>query len=183
MTHPSPELLACPFCGGEGLLHRVPGLGKCWSVSCKNCDAGPSSRLSEPGAIAAWNRRATPPLPADVESVVRDLNTVAFWSSPDTCRIASRAHELLRSQAAEIARKDAEMEADTEMIAHQAKTISGMIGAMHQAASWFEEYAQSHLAKGAHEKSARNQERAAFLRMAIPETVDSMVRPEEGTRP
>jgi Lar family restriction alleviation protein len=50
----------CPFCGGEGLLHRVPGVGRVWRVSCKNCDAAPSGTIGEDGsgAVAKWNRRA-----------------------------------------------------------------------------------------------------------------------------
>jgi Lar family restriction alleviation protein len=50
-------LAPCPFCGGESIDFRVPGAGKLWRLTCKNCDAGPHSSLSRDAAIAAWNRR------------------------------------------------------------------------------------------------------------------------------
>ena len=57
------SLLPCPFCGGEGLVHRVSGSGRLSRVSCKNCDASPHGQFSEAEAIAAWNRRAALPTP------------------------------------------------------------------------------------------------------------------------
>ena len=47
----------CPFCGGEGLPHRVTSG---WRVSCKNCDAQPRPGFppdTELQAITAWNTR------------------------------------------------------------------------------------------------------------------------------
>ena len=54
-------LAPCPFCGGEGLPHRVPHLPKLYRIACKNCDAGPSARFDSYQAIAAWNARANQP--------------------------------------------------------------------------------------------------------------------------
>ena len=54
-------LAPCPFCGGEGLPHRVPHLPKLYRIACKNCDAGPSASFDSYQAIAAWNARANQP--------------------------------------------------------------------------------------------------------------------------
>lgn len=56
-----PELLPCPFCGGEAHIDGTSwttrnGKDQAW-VTCKKCHTyGPSST----DATAAWNRRATP---------------------------------------------------------------------------------------------------------------------------
>jgi len=57
----APELLPCPFCGGEAHIDGTSwttrdGKDQAWAT-CKKCGTyGPSS----PDAIAAWNRRAAP---------------------------------------------------------------------------------------------------------------------------
>lgn len=57
MSEQKVELAPCPFCGGEALTHRVPGLGRMWCVSCKNCDASPSGSFDERDAARNWNTR------------------------------------------------------------------------------------------------------------------------------
>lgn len=76
------ELAACPFCGGADVtLDGIPEnmIADCCDVSvrCFGCGAvGPSMLYDQsaetddptPEAIAAWNRRASPPSPAPAES-------------------------------------------------------------------------------------------------------------------
>ena len=57
------ELLSCPFCGGEAVLHkeRVEGFS---IVFCKNCYAKierfkAGSCESWERAVSAWNRRSS----------------------------------------------------------------------------------------------------------------------------
>lgn len=51
------ELKPCPFCGGTPITGRDPTCRNLWRITCRNCDAGPSSSLSEEGARNTWNRR------------------------------------------------------------------------------------------------------------------------------
>lgn len=57
-----PELLPCPFCGGQAFCES-PSYGRgYWYVACDDCRAeGPPSKngqdCGEAEAIAAWNRR------------------------------------------------------------------------------------------------------------------------------
>ena len=73
---PAIELLPCPFCGAHNsgdildIYPSAPSLGRSyWAVQCDDCGAsGPTVRQynsADPEALceAAWNRRATPPLP------------------------------------------------------------------------------------------------------------------------
>jgi|GEM_PF-3759753 len=76
------KLKSCPFCGGDAILHTITrnGNGGCdlftWEIGCGDCGAKVPScgdkavrdndgiRLTVDGrsdAIAAWNRRPTPP--------------------------------------------------------------------------------------------------------------------------
>lgn len=57
----SEELLPCPFCGGDGLVHRNREATSLWRVTCKFCDAGPSGRLTRETAVNAWNSRSLSP--------------------------------------------------------------------------------------------------------------------------
>jgi len=68
------ETLPCPFCGGEGLTHRVP---TGWRVSCKNCDAQPRPGFpskSEVEAITAWNARASTQPRGDAVEIADQLS-------------------------------------------------------------------------------------------------------------
>ena len=59
-----PELLACPFCGGEAVLFPYKFLVTNWKVICdprKNkCLVKPETSwfTTREEAVAAWNRRA-----------------------------------------------------------------------------------------------------------------------------
>ena len=55
------KLLPCPFCGGEAQPWRGGFNGPIYAVTCLVCDAWSGDAESEPAAIAAWNRRPTPP--------------------------------------------------------------------------------------------------------------------------
>jgi Lar family restriction alleviation protein len=60
-THEAPDLLPCPFCGGEAkFYHRPDDSG--WSntdwVSCSgDCGASTCMHETKEEAIAAWNTR------------------------------------------------------------------------------------------------------------------------------
>jgi len=55
------DLKACPFCGGESVMHGelgVKGKETQWYwVQCKECDAMIRAYTSEEQAAEAWNRR------------------------------------------------------------------------------------------------------------------------------
>lgn len=51
-----PELLLCPFCGGNAEL--VIGLPGCRFVQCRECRANTDDGTTE-HAIERWNRRTT----------------------------------------------------------------------------------------------------------------------------
>jgi Lar family restriction alleviation protein len=55
----TPELLPCPFCGGEaakGINLDRPDFPMFWYL-CTLCHASPGDRRNEAEAIAAWNTR------------------------------------------------------------------------------------------------------------------------------
>lgn len=65
----APELLPCPFCGGEA---REGKDGEYFLVGCTNCGAETSSEIRRV-ARSSWNRRAdlaAPSAPAEVEGMV-----------------------------------------------------------------------------------------------------------------
>ena len=62
-------LLACPFCGGEAELGSP-----IYYVECTSCRGGVPSYDSRDEAIAAWNRRATPPVNADPVAYGEDID-------------------------------------------------------------------------------------------------------------
>lgn len=51
------KLLPCPFCGGEPLDAMKCAAPALWRISCKNCDAAPSSSFGKEAAIKKWNTR------------------------------------------------------------------------------------------------------------------------------
>lgn len=53
------ELLPCPFCGGRASSSQQTTGGR-WAAYCLDCEAMVDGEFSEPDAIAAWNRRASP---------------------------------------------------------------------------------------------------------------------------
>lgn len=68
-------LLPCPHCGpGESIVEPWhDDVAKRWRVGCGRCGCStgisPRDKTKAP-AIAAWNRRAAPTLPADVKGLV-----------------------------------------------------------------------------------------------------------------
>jgi Lar family restriction alleviation protein len=52
-------LLPCPFCGGEAQTDFINDIAS-HRIECFACDATGQICDSQEGAIAAWNRRATP---------------------------------------------------------------------------------------------------------------------------
>ena len=65
---PSVALEPCPFCGGEARMDH----DQVWSWAvCRECNAEGPTNSSAPLAIAAWNRRAAPHIPAETGEVER----------------------------------------------------------------------------------------------------------------
>jgi HPt (histidine-containing phosphotransfer) domain-containing protein len=119
-------LAACPFCGSAGRLQEN-GLPSYlyWEVVCTDDErcgvVGPDHTLKE-AAIAAWNRRATPPalISEDVAALVEQLKGRARW-----CRDVHqevKSPQLMERAAATITRLAKELaEADqiaTMLISH-----------------------------------------------------------------
>lgn len=80
MTADAPELLPCPFCGGDGELITSSPKGGYDRVSCIICGAEYSG-LDEPTSIAGWNTRAdlATPTPAQAARVLLEALD-ALWS-------------------------------------------------------------------------------------------------------
>lgn len=58
----APELLPCPFCGGDDLIIVGGPVEDDWcAVSCLGCMTVGPHNYTDPHAIAAWNRRAPAP--------------------------------------------------------------------------------------------------------------------------
>ena len=56
---PAPELLPCPFCGGDDLfIANGPPENDWCAVKCISCDTTGPTDYSDPHAIVLWNRRA-----------------------------------------------------------------------------------------------------------------------------
>lgn len=59
-------LLPCPFCGGEAKeVRHDDGQYRYFVVQCAECKAAQGWEENAATAIAAWNRRASAPQPAD----------------------------------------------------------------------------------------------------------------------
>lgn len=97
----SPSLMACPFCGGServGIyddndpLHGVVWFGRCLESGCGG-EVGGFRKRDE--AIAAWNRRATPPLPAGFVAVPSTPTREMIAAADEFCeRDDNRAYVL-----------------------------------------------------------------------------------------
>lgn len=58
-----PELKPCPFCGApEKSLVLTTAMGESW-IKCLDCHASTEMTGTKESAVAAWNRRYSPPLP------------------------------------------------------------------------------------------------------------------------
>lgn len=56
------DLLPCPFCGGPACLDTIGWFDM--AGGCGACEFVGPTRLTKAEAIAAWNRRAAPAVPA-----------------------------------------------------------------------------------------------------------------------
>ena len=88
----TPDLLPCPFCGGEGRvvfgqeLHYYVGV-------CKNCNTHSEPRLTEEYAAESWNRRADDVVDA-LRARVAELETAQRWI-PVTERLPKNYQQVL----------------------------------------------------------------------------------------
>lgn len=69
----APDLLPCPFCGGEAVYTEG------WGVRCSDCYCGVPARLCE--VDEQWNRRADLALAARVKPLDWDHVDYARWST------------------------------------------------------------------------------------------------------
>ena len=93
---PAPDLLPCPFCGGDPKL--LVWLGE-HSVECIYCEVAPLPCDTEAEAIAVGNRRAPAPAP-DRVWVVRSGDyggrIIGVYADRDTAALYAYAEVLLR---------------------------------------------------------------------------------------
>ena len=83
----APELMPCPFCGGEAGSCPDPNHSTGWDIGCFNgaCEIEPHVwAVHRSTAEMQWNTRATPPA-AVVEAMERALRPFAFFNddNPD----------------------------------------------------------------------------------------------------
>lgn len=86
----SVELLPCPFCGGENAeildIAEGPQAG-CRLVECYECFASTGGKIAGPAQdqelIAAWNTRAMPTQPNDIEAAIERILSIRNGMTPD----------------------------------------------------------------------------------------------------
>lgn len=76
-----PELLPCPFCGGDAFLHETEEHStirghkvKHWTVFCGRCDVNNKLFLDRDRAVNAWNRRVISAYPGLVALLSEQLS-------------------------------------------------------------------------------------------------------------
>ena len=81
----TPELLPCPFCGGEAKIYNAD-LETYYAVSCTNCDMAVTGAFyeSEEEAAKPWNLRVPPKAEPDVSEfyVVEEPDLAAILAEP-----------------------------------------------------------------------------------------------------
>ncbi|WP_431018197.1 Lar family restriction alleviation protein [Burkholderia gladioli] len=76
------ELLACPFCGGRASSSQQTTGGR-WAAYCLDCEAMVDGEFSEPDAISAWNRRASPAPAISESDLLALLPGTTYMDEPD----------------------------------------------------------------------------------------------------
>lgn len=96
-------LRSCPFCGGEASITPDYGHSTAVYVGCPNTSCVCYSHWEETAAeaIAAWNRRATPPEVATLVEALREIFNRHIPDQPasfggDEAEWATRQHTELR---------------------------------------------------------------------------------------
>lgn len=94
----APDLLPCPFCGGEARKWQDPSHSAAWFIGCddgdRDCFGSINWAETEAEAIAAWNTRATPAaMTPEVRAVIVAAHRVldAFCVLEDSEQIAAHA--------------------------------------------------------------------------------------------
>lgn len=94
----SEELKACPFCGGEGVVHGpiyIESAVRGYGVSCTNCHVQVNALDTVDYAIAAWNLR-TPDWRALAQELATALGKfVGYTLSGDVYYFSPETHDLL----------------------------------------------------------------------------------------
>jgi Lar family restriction alleviation protein len=92
-----PELLPCPFCGGEASTRYIRDGREAW---CRGCGAAGASAFhgpltippAEDRAIAAWNRRAARSIPRAVKALVADAEARGMERAANMVALAPLAY-------------------------------------------------------------------------------------------
>lgn len=127
MTETVSDLMPCPFCGSTDLGDKGPSYTQ---IMCNACGVSQYDQPSRAEAVAAWNRRATPPQNTDGEAVaVEHFFDLEHSDVPDavrsvalklaverggqTCPVSDydvrRAREIVTGEVAEVDRLRGEL--------------------------------------------------------------------------
>lgn len=84
----TPDLLPCPFCGGEACYDFFPGEGE-HGVCClgRECGASVEGFDSMETAFSAWNTRATPPQATGWQPVPDLEEFQSWWRASKYCQV------------------------------------------------------------------------------------------------
>ena len=77
-----PELLPCPFCGGQADIGQVDDVW--FIVTCVSCEADGSIQHGPDDAAATWNRRTAPPVVSPTPRKAK-CGHVAYRNHDDMC--------------------------------------------------------------------------------------------------
>lgn len=127
------DLLPCPFCGFDTCIAHPNSLSvvQLARVSCPNCETSGPEVPDLQGAIAAWNRRATP-APVAPSDLVERLRTFPLFTSLDKTRwYRQDALEPLTQEAADLIERQQRVIAAADAIVAAAVNVVEVKGRYH----------------------------------------------------